>query len=183
MNELDRFTLRFIKILEKHTDYVIVSGYVAILLGRTRATEDIDIFIEEQDKEKINKLYKELKKHGYWCLNSSNVNEIFSYLSEGLAVRFALKDQTTPNFELKFAKKMLSKESFNDALIVMTKHGKIKISSLERQIAFKKYYLKSDKDMEDAKYIEDLFKVHLNQSRINDYKKLIQNEMAKTRKR
>ena len=47
INELDKFVFKFIKILKKHTDYVIVSGYVAILLGRSRTTEDIDVFIKE----------------------------------------------------------------------------------------------------------------------------------------
>ena len=36
VNELDRFVFDFIKILEKQADYVIVSGYVAILYGRSR---------------------------------------------------------------------------------------------------------------------------------------------------
>jgi len=34
INALDKFVIRFVKILEKHADYVIVSGYVAILLER-----------------------------------------------------------------------------------------------------------------------------------------------------
>ena len=50
INELDRFVLNFVKILQKHTDYVIVSGYVAILLGRDMATDDIDIFIPKTSK-------------------------------------------------------------------------------------------------------------------------------------
>jgi hypothetical protein len=35
LSDLDRFALKFITILEKHTTYVIVSGYVSILLGRS----------------------------------------------------------------------------------------------------------------------------------------------------
>ncbi len=53
INQLDRFVFKFIKILEKYTDYVIVSGYVAILLGRDRGTEDIDIIITKIDMSKI----------------------------------------------------------------------------------------------------------------------------------
>ena len=33
---LDRFVLDFIRVLEQETPYVIVSGYVAILFGRSR---------------------------------------------------------------------------------------------------------------------------------------------------
>ena len=39
LNELDSFVLEFIKCLQSR--YVIVAGYVAILLGRSRTTDDI----------------------------------------------------------------------------------------------------------------------------------------------
>ncbi|MEK6983158.1 MAG: nucleotidyltransferase [Nanoarchaeota archaeon] len=172
-NDLDEFVFDFINILKKHTDYVIVSGYVAILLGRSRTTEDIDIFIHEFSKDAFNKFYNELLKNDYWCLNSEDVNEIFDYLSEGLPVRFALINTTIPNFEIKVAKKILDKESFKDRLTVITKLGKIYISSLERQIAFKRYYLKSDKDIEDAKHIEELFKDDIDIRKIDKYKQLL----------
>ena len=183
LNELDKFVFDFINILENYTDYVIISGYVAILLGRSRSTEDVDIFIRESGKDKIFPLYEELKKKGYWCLNAEAPDEIFNYLNEGLAVRFALENQTIPNFEVKFAKKMLDKECFSDAITVITDLRKIRISSLERQVAFKRYFLKSDKDLEDANHIEKVFKDAIDVNRINEYKKLLENEMAKTRKR
>ena len=47
LSELDKLVVDFIGILEKHIKYVIISGYISILLGRARATEDIDVFIEE----------------------------------------------------------------------------------------------------------------------------------------
>lgn len=182
INELDKFVFEFIKILQKHTDYVIISGYVAILLGRSRTTEDVDVFVREFGKDKLILLYEELKENGYWCLNAETPDEVFNYLNEGLAVRFALENQTVPNFEIKFAKKMLDKESFSDAITAITELGEANISSLERQIAFKRYYLKSDKDLEDANHIENVFKDVINTNRINEYKKMLENEMAKTRK-
>tara|TARA_Y100000310_G_C20384711_1_gene669859 strand:- start:155 stop:736 length:582 start_codon:yes stop_codon:yes gene_type:complete len=173
LNELDKFVLKFIKILEKHIDYVIISGYVSILLGRTRGTEDIDVFIKKLNKESFFSLYNDLKIAGYWCLNDERKDELYSYLEDGLAIRFASRGETIPNFEVKFAKNKLSLGSFNDRITVITKGGKIKISSLERQIAFKKYYLKSDKDMEDAKHIEEVFKGNIDHEKINIYKNLI----------
>ncbi len=50
INELDKFVFKFIKILNKYTDYVIISGYVSILLGRSRSTEDVDVFIKPIEK-------------------------------------------------------------------------------------------------------------------------------------
>lgn len=183
INELDKLVSKFIKILEKYTDYVIISGYVSILLGRSRSTEDVDIFIKPIDKEKFSKLYKNLKKAGFWCLNAEDVNEVYDYLSRGSAVRFAEKQKVIPNFEVKPVKKFLDAESFVDRIIVKTKISEIKISSLERQIAFKRYYLRTDKDIEDAKHIETIFKEKINASLIEKYKKSIEsyeeNEKAK----
>jgi hypothetical protein len=45
LSELDQFTLGFIRILEKHTNYVLVSSYVSILLKRSRASEYVDIIV------------------------------------------------------------------------------------------------------------------------------------------
>src|SRR3989344_3958895 len=162
LNELDKFVIKFKKIIEKYTDYVIISGYVSILLGRARATEDIDIFIKELNRKTLNELYKELKKTNFWCLNTEDEEEIYNYLKDGLGVKFALKP--------------LQKESFNDRILIVMGKEELKISSLERQIAFKKYYLKSDKDIEDAKHIERLFNEKIDYNKVKLYKKLIENE-------
>ncbi|MBU2639777.1 MAG: hypothetical protein KKG75_03685 [Nanoarchaeota archaeon] len=176
LNKLDEFVIDFIKILEKHTRYVIISGYVAILFGRSRGTEDVDVFIKELTEGNFFILYKDLLKNGYWCLNTDDEKEAYEYLERGSALRFALKDRTIPNFEIKFAKKPLQKEIFEDTIKVVTKKAELIISSLERQIAFKKYYLKSNKDLEDARHIEELFKEHIDLNKIKYYKKLIEDE-------
>ena len=144
------------------------------MLGRSRTTEDIDVFIKEINLEEFNNLYKELKKNNFWCLNAENIKEIYSYLSDGFAVRFAIKNQTIPNFEIKFVKKPLDLESFKDKINVLTELGKLNISSLERQIAFKRYYLKSDKDIEDAEYIENSFKENIDKRKIDKYRALLE---------
>ena len=181
INDLGKFVLKFIKILEKYADYVIVSGYVSILFGRSRSTEDVDIFIKEINKAGFNAFYADLKKAGYWCLNAEDCDEVYSYLEDGLSVRFAYEGVTIPNFEVKFAKKKSALMAFADSLTVIMEEGKIKLSSLERQIAYKKYYLKSDKDLEDAVYIEKLFKEHIDHSKIQLLKRMIEDEMAQTR--
>src|SRR3989344_171412 len=126
LNKLDELTLIFTQILKKYTGYVIISGYVSILLGRARATEDIDVFIKKLDKKKF--------------------------------------------FEFKFSKNLLEQKNFEDFIKVKLKQGEVNISSLERQIAIKKYYLKSEKDIEDALHIEELFKDKLDYSKINKIK-------------
>ena len=173
---LDLFVLDFIRILERYTEYVIVSGYISILFGRSRSTEDIDIFIRKIDLSTFTTFYTILQQHGYWCLNAEHSRDAYQYLAEGLAVRFARKDETIPNFEVKFALTPLSQESFCDRLLVKTQQGEIYISSLERQIAFKRYYLKSEKDLEDARHLEEVFKDQIDIKRIEIYKNMIEHE-------
>ena len=156
--ELDNFVFGFIRILEKYTDYVIVSGYVAILFGRSRATEDVDIFIREIYKNKMSELYRDLSVDGFWCLNADNLDEIYILLKEGNGIRFAENGSSIPNIEIKFALKKLHKISFDNMVEVLTKNGGIWISSIEQQIAFKKFFLGSGKDMEDARHLEKTFK-------------------------
>ena len=179
LSNLDKFVLDFIKILEKHTNYVIISGYVSILLGRPRTTEDVDIFIEKIPEEKFLKFYNEIKKNGFWCLNSEDGKEIYSYLQDNLAIRFSYKGETIPNFEVKFPKDNLDKETFKDFITVILSEGKLRISCLERHIAFKKHFLKSDKDVEDALHIEYLFKEQIDYDKINKLENLIKGRNEK----
>ena len=180
LNVLDKLVLKFVKIIEKYIDYVIISGYVSLLFGRTRGTEDVDFFIREIDLETLTKLYQDLKKNGFWCLNAESNVEVYSYLKEGIAVRFAEKGKVIPNMEVKFARKRLNQDVFTDYLTVETAEGVLKISSLERQIAFKRFFLGSPKDLEDAQHVEEVFKDKINKEKIKYYKELIKREYGKT---
>ena len=82
---------------------------------------------------------------------------VFNYLKEGYSVRFARTNYGMPNFEIEFPKDGLDEETLDNFITIVHPKFKIKISSLERQIAFKKYYLASDKDADDAKFLEKLF--------------------------
>ncbi len=174
LSNLDKLVLEFVDILKKHIRYVIISGYISILLGRARATEDVDLFIEKINIEKFAKLYIDLDKAGFWCLNAEKLDEVFSYLEDGLAVRFARKGKSIPNFEMKFPKNDVDEGTFGDSIKVVLNKGEIIISSLERQIAFKRYFLKSEKDIEDALHVEEIFKQDLDYEKINKLKELIE---------
>lgn len=174
LSDLDKFAIEFLGIVEKYCNYVIISGYVSILLGRSRSSEDIDIFIERISKEKFNDLYKELLKKGFWCINAENPEELYKFLEDKLAIRFAYEGEGIPNFEVKFPKDILDEDAFNEFIKVKINNKELIISSLERQIAFKKYYLCSDKDIEDAKYIEILFEKDIDMNKVEEIKKRIE---------
>ena len=94
INELDKFVFNFAKILRKYTDYVILGGYVPILLGRTKTTDEIDIFVKHLSKEKIDKFYHDIGKN-YWSLNAENSAFAHKLLMKNLAIRISLKNTTT----------------------------------------------------------------------------------------
>jgi len=163
LNELDKFVLDFCNLLNS---YVIVSGYVSILFGRSRATEDVDLLIPQINFEEFEKLYIKIHNSGFECINSSNVKESFDLLKEH-AIRFSRKNKPIPNMEFKIMKNNIDKYSFENKIKVILKQGELMISSLEMQIAYK-LHLGSDKDLEDAKHIYELFKEDLNKDELNN---------------
>jgi len=173
LSELDKFTLDFVKILKKYTNYVLVSGYVSILLGRARVSEDVDVIIQRIDFSTFQALYKELKKNNYYCLNAEKESTIYDYLSNNLAVRFAKKDKTIPNIELKWVKHKFDKLAIEDTIDVKLSKGDLKISNLELQIAFKEEILKSPKDLDDANHIKEVAKEYLDKKLIQKYKGML----------
>ena len=162
LSNLDKLVLRFVKILDAlEVDYAIISGYIAILFGRSRNTEDVDLFIAQMAFEKFMRFWNELEKQGFECLNTSSAKEAFEdYLNEKLAIRFAEKGMIQPNFELKFPKTKYNLYSLKNKIEVILNGEKLNTSEMELQIAFK-LNLGSDKDFEDARHLYKIFKEHL----------------------
>ena len=120
LSKLDLFVIDFVNILAKYSDYVVVSGYVSIVFGRSRGTEDIDILIKKIDMETFIKLNRELIGKQYWFLNADNPGELYGMLQDGLAVRIAVKETVIPNIELKFVKSDLDRISLREHMVVKT---------------------------------------------------------------
>lgn len=171
INELDKFVLQFLKILEQYTKYVIVSGYVAIVLGRSRATEDVDILIPKMEKQKFQELYNLLECEGFWTLNASDVDELYDLLVSKHSIRFAVKPDINPNIELKFSKDYYDTASLQKPVVLIMGDNKLNIAPLELQIAYKEEVLKSNKDYEDARHIRLVAKEHLDNGLLLQYTK------------
>ena len=77
LTELDKFVKDFLEILKKHSNYLIVSGYVTISTGRTRATEDVDILVPILSKEEFSSLLADLQKNSFWCYQGDNITEVY----------------------------------------------------------------------------------------------------------
>jgi len=174
LNELDKLVLEFIGVVEKRVRYMIVSGYVAILLGRSRATEDVDILIERLDKNVFERIFSVLKEAGFYCLNCEAAMSAFKYLSQGEAIRFAKKRMVIPNFEVKFMKNSVEEECFKQCLKVEMGKKVLQVSNLELQIVFKEKILKSEKDIEDARHLRMVFDEKLNKEKIEYWEREIE---------
>ena len=173
LSELDRFTLDFINIIEGHVEYVLVSGYVSILLGRARVSEDVDIIIQKIDFSTFKEIFNDLKQSGFYCLNAEKDSRIYEYLKDNLAVRFAKKDKIIPNIELKWANHKFEKLALENAIDVILPKKSLRISNLELQIAFKEVVLKSPKDMDDAEHIKEVAKDYLDDKLIRKYREML----------
>ncbi len=161
ITELDKFVLSFTNLLEKYTDYVIVSGYVVILFGRNRLTEDIDIIIKHIDKEIVESLYQELIKEDYDFLNAESSDRMYEMLEEGSRIRIVQRGAIIPNIDFKSVKDRYDRYSIDNRLELIIGEYHLYISPIELQISYK-LYLGSEKDIEDAIYISDIFKDKIN---------------------
>lgn len=168
MSDLDRFTFDFCKILfGLNLRFVVVSGYVAILFGRNRASEDIDVFLERIDYPRFKMLWDAISRE-YVCFNARDSLIAFSdYLNAGYALRFSKKDSVIPNIELKFPKTELDHWTLKNGIEVDLNSERIFISPLELQIPYK-LFLGSEKDLEDAKFLFGLFNSNLNHRLLNN---------------
>ena len=169
-NSLDRFVFSFCSILEKcFVEHVIVSGYVAIVFGRSRHTEDVDILFLDCGKEGFARLFLELGKEGFECLNEKDAATAYlDYIKKGSALRFAAVGTFIPNIEFKLSKSLADRESLRGKNMLLLNGKKLFISPFELQIAYK-LFLGSDKDIEDAVYLYELFKEHVLLGKIREY--------------
>ena len=175
LSKLDKFTFDFIKILEKHAKYVIISGYVAILFGRNRSSEDVDIFIEKIDRKIFNKIWEEIYDE-FECINTNDVKDAYdNYLSDGLALRFAKKNTFIPNIELKFPKVDLDVWTLYESKKVILNKKTLYIAPLELEIPYK-LFLGSEKDIEDAMHLFDLFKDYLDIKTLTEFNRKLKTQ-------
>ncbi len=170
---LDEFCLAFCNIIEKYTKYIVVSGYLAIASGRVRGTENIDMIIPRISKKKFFEIHKDLTKHNFVCIQSDDPKIIYSYLTDNISVRYTYRDAPLPEMEIKFAKDILDHYQLETRMKLPLTGIDIWFSSVDMSIAFKEEYLKSDKDLEDARHLRLVYKTLIHEEQINNIKKLI----------
>ena len=141
---LDRLVMEFVRCLG--FNYVIVAGYVAILLGRTRTTDDVDVVVDAATGAEV---AARVDRCGFKPLTlGSNLDYEFRHLS----VRFYKPPAVLPNFEVKPPRSFYQRYALAQRIAVSIAGEVLYVSPLELQIAYK-LWLGSDKDFEDAVFL------------------------------
>ncbi len=173
-NILDEFCIAFCAIVEKHTPYIIVSGFVAISSGRARATEDIDMILPRMTEAQFVALHNDLKKQEFICMQGDDAVMLYrEYLRDSTSIRYTWKDQPIPEMDIKLAKDAVDDYQLQTRQKIHLTGLSVWFSSINMNIAFKEEYLKSDKDMEDAKHLRIVFADEVNEEEIKKIKQMI----------
>ncbi|MFB6206837.1 MAG: hypothetical protein ABEJ05_09975 [Haloglomus sp.] len=168
LSNLDELVLSFVDILDSEgVDYVLVAGYVAILVGRSRSTEDIDVLIEPLDEGRTDALADALVDAGFWGVEEP-LDAMYDRFSDGLATRVAPRGGAIPNFEVKPPRTEYDRRSLRGAVTAEFAGNAVRISPLELQIAFK-LYLGAEKDFEDAAHLYFALGESLDTDRLESY--------------
>jgi hypothetical protein len=173
LDVLNTFTENFFKIVEKHVECIIVSGFVAIISGRTRGTEDVDMIIRKMNLNTFRLLHQDLVDNGFACINSNNVEDIYDILNDSSSVRYTYKNEFLPEMEVKFERDIVDDYQFKTKTKLSLSDIDVYYSSIEMNIAFKEEYLKTPKDIEDATHLRTVYEKEFDESEIVKIKQML----------
>ena len=170
-----------LKLMEKAADlrFAIIGGWGIFLHVKKEYTaafgreyiksRDIDVFIEHVDKKTFVSFYNHLIKNNYYFLNPEDENGLYEMLVDNLGIRTSKKDKIIPNIEMKFIKDDIDLFTLkNRVKVILNKKFNLFISPIEIEIPYK-LYLGSEKDIEDALYLWEIFQENLNKKLINRF--------------
>ncbi|WP_311170886.1 hypothetical protein [Halobellus ordinarius] len=167
-NQLDELAIRFSEILGQFDiKHVYIAGYVSILAGRARSTEDVDVLIEQIDEETAVELVETLDEKGFW-VPAMPLSSMYEMLDNGDNIWVAPEDQITPHLEVKFARDEFDRASLQNAITARIGDEAISIGPLELQVAYK-LHLSAQKDIEDAVHLYTLFEESLSVPRLEEW--------------
>lgn len=179
LNKLDLFVKAFLNILKKHSDYLIVSGFVSISTGRTRGTEDVDCLVPKMDKVKFTLFLKDLFEHDFWCYQGDTLEEIWKYVEIEDSIRFAKKEEMYPNIKFILVDESKPAKYFelNHPQKIKIKDFEFKIPLIEFEILYKEIILNGKKDIADARHLRTFFSDILKEENFKEYEPIIKKEL------
>lgn len=169
------FVKDFIKVVDDaEINYVLVSGIVAILHGRSRGTEDVDLIIQRLGKEEFFRLHARLDSAGFECIQGNQPGELFDdYLNDKLSLRYVRKGSFVPEMEMKLSKDAMDDKQLRERTKLPLTGLPFYFSTVETNIAFKEELLKSPKDLEDARHLRMVYGKEIDERKISELKHLV----------
>lgn len=179
LTSLDIFVKDFLEILKKHSDYLVVSGFVSISTGRTRGTEDVDVIFPIMNEKKFILLFNELQKNGFWCYQNDLAEGAFDYIKNFESIRFARVNEMFPNIELvPFNEQKRAKFfEFSHPQKIKISNFEFKIPPIEFEILYKEILLAGKKDIEDAVHLRTFFSKLIKKEKFKEYESVIRREI------
>lgn len=181
-NELDSLAIEFTRHLDAHDiQHVYVAGYTAILAGRSRATEDIDVLLAPQSESTISQLVDRLTAADLWG-PAMSLEDMYETLETGGRVWIARTDHVIPHLDVTFVADEFDRASLRNAIPARIGHAELPIGPLELAIAYK-LHMGAQRDFEDALHLFSLFGETLSTDRLEHWVSAlgVQNEYDRLR--
>ena len=177
--ELDAFVKKFISVLKRHSEYLIVSGFVSIATGRARGTEDVDILVPVMERAGFGKFFKDAEKTGFWCYQGDSAEDIYPYVREMDSIRFAEKGKMFPNIEFIPVNESKKAKWFELKNPQKMKVGdfEFNVPPIEFEILYKETVLVGKKDMADAMHLRAFFSDILSKEKFKQYEPIVRSEL------
>lgn len=157
-NELDELAMRFSEILDGLAiEHVFVAGYVTILAGRSRGTEDIDVLVERLGRDEVAALVDELERHDLWG-PATPLQRMGEMLEDHIWI--ARTGEVIPHLEVKYVSDRFDRASLSNRIAASVGGATIPIGPIELQIAYK-LRLGTRTDLEDAAHLHRLLEESL----------------------
>lgn len=179
---LDERTFEFLDVLDAvDVEYVVVSGYVLLLTGRNRMTEDVDLILAATSRSTLQRLADRLAENGY-VATPPPIDRLPSFIQQS-HVDVSREGRRVPSFDLSLADTELGRNALEDPLIVRFAGREIPVAPLEQQIAYKLYMAGDPRewkgtDYEDALHLYTLFEERLNTEELETYVRQLDAEVA-----
>lgn len=173
LSEFDRRAFAFFDLLDEvGIDYLVVSGYLLLLTGRQRMTEDVDLILSLQTSDRLDELVTRLGEEGY-VANPPPLDRLPEFIEEG-HVGVHAKGARVPTFDLSLGDTQIERDAFADSLSVEVSGQTLHVTPFEQQIAYKLSMLHDPSDHTamdflDALHLYRLFEDQLDMDSLRNY--------------
>ena len=166
---IDSSVLDFSDILKRNNiRHVLISKYIPMLFGKNGEIENIDILIQNISFEKFLKLWLEIE-NTFECKNTTDpVDAYNAYLKNYHSISISKKGSHFPYLKMKIIKNEIDRYVLKYRKIIRLGERHLYISPIEMEISYN-LSRGSEKEIEDARYLYNLFNQKLDKALMDRY--------------